>query len=72
MDRRYINEVGLGIEYVNWLLRRSHVFHEAKLIYLLLQGQPRKSDFLFCSCNRCFKRDLLQRNHELGRDLLDG
>ena len=36
MDRRYINEVGLGIGYVNWLLRWSHVFHKAKLIYLLL------------------------------------
>ena len=71
MDRRYINGVGLGIGYVNWLLRRSHVFHEAKLIYLLLQGQPRRSDFLFCY-NRCFKRDLLQMNYELGRDFLDG
>ena len=71
MDKRYINGVGLGIGYVNWLLRRSCVFHEAKLIYLFLQGQPRRSDFLFCCCNRCFKWDLLQRNYELGRDLLD-
>ena len=38
MDRRYINGVGLGIGYVNWLLRRSRIFHEAKLIYLLLQA----------------------------------
>ena len=71
MDRRYINEVSLGIEYVNWLLRRSHVFHEAKLIYLLLQGQSRKSNFLFCF-NRCLERDLLQGNYELRRNLLDG
>ena len=71
MDRRYINGVGLRIGYVNRLLRRSHVFHKAKLIYLLLQGQPRRSDFL-SFCNSYFKRDLLQRNYELGRDLLDG
>ena len=71
MNRRYINGVGLEIRYVNWLFRRSHVFHETKLIYLLLQGQPRRSDFLFYF-NRCFKRDLLQGNYELGRNLLDG
>ena len=71
MDRKYINGVSLGIGYVNWLLRWSHVFHKAKLIYLLLQRQSRRSDFLFCF-NKCFKRDLLQGNYELGRNLLDG